>query len=232
MTEKIKKTPKFLKDRYLWNETAENPYVTYALYFIMLFMSVLLIFVSVVGMCHVLGPSMNPTLSDGDYLLMTKNPTSFKHGDIITFRMKDEDGTEEALIKRVIAIGGDRIVFIKNNDAIGTVSIYRQAAGGEKFVLVQEEYTGDYPTLASSFVGGKLANNVSPDATPENMEKHALLIDADRLLVLGDHRDDSTDSRAFGLVPTDTVRGKMFYRLTKGSLLERMLLLIYNDEKL
>ena len=112
------------------------------------------------------------------------------------------------------------------------MSIYRQAAGGEKFVLVQEEYTGDYPTLASSFVGGKLANNVSPDATPENMEKHALLIDADRLLVLGDHRDDSTDSRAFGLVPTDTVRGKMFYRLTKGSLLERMLLLIYNDEKL
>lgn len=218
-----------LKDRFLKNEKPENLYVTFALYFIMIFMSFLLIFVYSVAMCEVVGTSMNPTLLNGDNLLMQKNPTKFKVDDIITFRVKDPDtGEEKPLIKRVVGVAGDELVFIERS---GTeyVDLYRKAAGTDTFYLVAEDY-GDM--LKSSIKVEKFKDKVSPDATPANMEKHKITVDDGYLLVLGDNRNNSQDSRHYGAIPTKDVRGKMFYRLSKDSLLERLLLLIYHDRSI
>ena len=227
-----------LKNRFLRSEKPENLYVTFALYFVMIFMGCLLIFVYLVGMCRVQKSSMNPTLYDGDHLLMLKNPSSFVVGDIITFRA-EVDGEEETLIKRVIGVGGDKIVFVERSAGeTDIVDIYRKKAGDTKFELMREDYLdGDDPMLKSKVLKpdnknpGKFAGNVVAwNATEEEREKSALLVDEGRLLVLGDNRNDSIDSRYFGLISADAVSGKMFYRLTKGSILERLLLLIYNKD--
>lgn len=232
-TEEIKP----IKSRFLRSEKPENLYVTYALYFVMIFMSCLLVFVCLVGMCRVQKSSMNPTLYDGDHLLMLKNPSSFAVGDIITFRAEVDD-REETLIKRVIGVGGDKIVFVERTGATDYVDIYRKKAGDTKFELMREDYLkAEEPMLKSKVIKpddknpGKFASNVVAwNATEEDREKNAVLVDEGRLLVLGDNRNNSTDSRSLGLVSTNAVSGKMFYRLTKGSVLERLLLLIYNKD--
>ncbi len=60
-------------------------------------------------------PSMYPTLHENDYLMLDKLSYRFKKpekGDIVVFKtfLKTADGTDKALIKRVIAVAGDTIV--------------------------------------------------------------------------------------------------------------------------
>lgn len=221
-----------VKDRFLRSEKRDNLYVTFALYFLMVFMSFMLVFVYMVAMCEVDGISMNPSLADKDNLLMLKNPTSFKVGDVVTFRAKDPvEGVVKPLIKRVIAVGGDEVVFIERK---GTpyVDLYRKAAGTDKFLLMEEDSYAPDDMLKEKINVEKFSGKIAPDATAESMEKYKMTVDKGYLFVLGDNRNNSLDSRRYGLIPEKDVRGKMFYRLTKGSLLERLLLLIYTDRAL
>lgn len=62
---------------------------------------------------------MNPTLNNGDYLIINKIAYLSKkpeRGDIIVFKSKlvDGHGNEKDLLKRVIGLPGERIE-IKNN---------------------------------------------------------------------------------------------------------------------
>lgn len=214
------------KDRFLKSEKQDNLYVTFALYFIMIFMSFLLVFVYTVAMCEVIGTSMNPTLLNGENLLMQKSPTSFKVGDIVTFRVEDpSDGQVKSLVKRIVGVAGDELVFIERK---GTdyVDLYRKAAGTETFQLMEEDYLGE-DMLKSKIKVERFKDKVAPDG--QNMEKYKITVDDGYLLVLGDNRNNSSDSRHYGAIATKAVTGKMFYQLNKGSLLERLLLLIYHD---
>ena len=237
MAKNKEKESKSLIKRFLLWEDPEYLYLTFALYFVIVFLIFMLIFVYLVGMCHVSGTSMNPSLNDDDYVLMLKNPSSFECGDIITFRteiVKNGVKVEESLIKRVIGVGGDEIVFIERSGT-AYVDLYRKASGDESFKIVSNDAFGERvdDMLRSTVVsGGKFAGNIAANASAEELEKHKFRIDEGYLFVLGDNRNDSTDSRAIGAIPIDYVRGKMFYRLTRGSLLERMLLLIYREETL
>lgn len=53
------------------------------------------------------GDSMLPTLNDGDRLLLSATDTSYEYGDIVVI----DRYTDEPLIKRVIAVGGDTVII-------------------------------------------------------------------------------------------------------------------------
>lgn len=61
------------------------------------------------------GQSMLPTLKDGDRLLLSTSDTSYEYGDVIVV----DRYTDEPLIKRVIAVGGDILTI----SADGVVSV-------------------------------------------------------------------------------------------------------------
>lgn len=61
------------------------------------------------------GNSMLPTLKDGDRLLLSTSGTSYEYGDIVVV----DRYTDEPLIKRVIAVGGD---VINITDEVVTVN--------------------------------------------------------------------------------------------------------------
>lgn len=58
------------------------------------------------------GPSMEPTLVQGDRILVTRGYTTPRAGDVISFIAVDQDGNEVDLIKRVVALPGDTVEIV------------------------------------------------------------------------------------------------------------------------
>lgn len=85
-----------------------------------------LLFTFVVRIVSVDGPSMKPTLQDGDRLIVTAWGYKPERGDVVV--MSGAEDLKEPIVKRIIAVGGD-VVDINFTTGIVTVN-------GE-----EEEYT-------------------------------------------------------------------------------------------
>jgi len=142
--------------------------------------------------------SMEPTLLIGDHILVNK----FIYGIRIPFtpdrwpRFKDptrddvivfifpEDRTKD-FIKRVVAVGGDT-VEIRNKKVI---------LNGKEVHNPHARYTDNIILPASA----SPRDNMAPVKVPPH-----------HLFVMGDNRDHSLDSRFWGTVPVEDVRGSAF----------------------
>lgn len=155
--------------------------------------------------------SMEPTILPGDEVFVNKmaydirlplTHISLHHradperGDIITFESEKAD---KRLVKRVIGVPGDEILLLQNRLFInGQAASYRQSAA-KYDVLIASEQWGDlsHPVQYERQLISPLSD-FGPVSVPE-----------DYLLVLGDNRDNSADSRVYGLVPRSEVTGKV-----------------------
>lgn len=133
--------------------------------------------------------SMERTLLEEQYVLVDKLTPRFdeyKRGDIVVFTPPDAwvGANQTPFIKRVIGVGGE------------TVEIH----DGAVFI--------DGVRLDEPYVYGE------DDGTPEptTASRDSWLVPAGELFLMGDHRQDSADSRAFGSVPVDQVIGRAWLR--------------------
>ncbi len=141
------------------------------------------------------GESMETTLQNNDRLLVWKVPKTWsritghnyipKRGDIVVFA--DEKNTGKQLIKRVIALPGERIV-IKD----GEVTVYNK-----------EHPTGFSPDKTLPY----------GSAIPLTQGNREVTVTKGQLYVMGDNRPNSLDSRSFGTIPSDEVVGKLIVRV-------------------
>ena len=137
----------------------------------------------------VIGRSMQPTLEDGERLLISNFFYTPKTGDIIVFQADEETvrksngvlAKNEAVVKRVIATEG-QTVRISN----GTVYV-----DGEPLT---ESYT-------------------LSEGRPIYASMNEITVSEGHIFVLGDNRNNSTDSRRFGEVDERTVLGKVLLRI-------------------
>lgn len=140
--------------------------------------------------------SMLPTLQIGDHLLVNKFiygirmpftgkvlvPISEpKHGDIIVFRYPNDRSTD--YIKRVIGVGGDRLQIINKKIYLNGKEIPDPHAHFTSTVLL--------PASLSP------KDNFGPITVPKN-----------KFFVMGDNRDNSSDSRFWGFVDNQDLLGK------------------------
>jgi signal peptidase I len=146
------------------------------------------------------GPSMKNTLQNNDKLIIWKVPRSWarltRHdyiparGDIVVFsesglsQFNQEDSKQ--LIKRVIGLPGDRVVFRD-----GKYTIYNKAH-------------------SNGFNPDTLPYGKNISAAPGNAD---VTLGKHQLFVSGDNRPDSLDSRAFGPINADQVIGKLVLRV-------------------
>lgn len=123
------------------------------------------------------GRSMEPTLQSGEkgIILKQKNP---KRNDIVCFR--NNSNSEELFIKRVIGVGGDKVLLDGNAVFVN---------GNE----LDEEYLIDYP------------QNSDYNHLDKNLWE--FIVPSDTFFVLGDSRTISLDSRRIGFVPKENVIG-------------------------
>lgn len=149
--------------------------------YIIFIIVVLVIAVYIVGLQQVVGPSMSPTLSNNDIVILDKISYRFfdiKREDVVALYYADT----KYLIKRVIGLPGDTIEF-QNNRLYINNSFY------------PEEYLGE-EVVTEDFKLNEIGHFVIPK---------------DMYFVLGDNRGDSMDSRdpKVGLISKKDILGKV-----------------------
>lgn len=161
----------------------------------------LLLIVFVFQSYEVDGPSMKNTLQDGDRLVVVKLGKTFadiKGQDYIPDRYSiiifhkigsvNSEGGDRQLVKRVIGLPGERVKV--NN---GEVTVYNDA----------------HPTGFNPDKNTDYEENIDAQ-TPGNID---LTVKEDEVFVLGDNRNNSSDSRAFGTVPAEQIVGELALRI-------------------
>lgn len=135
------------------------------------------------------GYGMIPNLRHGEVVL-SKKRESLKRFDIVKYQL----GNNRSIFLRVIAFPGDDVKYVADDLLINGEQI------DEKFI-VQEinqatDSGGHYTTDFSLAIFGEF------DALPE-----------DNYLLLGDNRLNTSDSRYYGLMTSEKIKGKVVARL-------------------
>lgn len=134
---------------------------------------------------QVRGKSMMPNFHDQENLLTDKISYRFndpERGDVIVFKAPHNE--EYEYIKRVIGLPGESVLLKQ----------------GHIFINDQELYEPYLPSNLLTKRGSFLS------------EEKTIFISENHYFVLGDNRNQSSDSREWGLVPSDNIVGKAWFR--------------------
>ena len=137
------------------------------------------------------GASMNDTLANQDRLVLQTAFYTPDRGDIVVIYQENEP--EKPLIKRVIALEGDSLrLDVEKNE------VHLKKAGQNNWVLLDESAYVNYP-LAWGVGGNRGVSEVE--------------VPAGHIFVMGDHRNNSNDSRYLGCISVEDVVGRALLRV-------------------
>ncbi|HEV2645125.1 MAG TPA: signal peptidase I [Acidobacteriaceae bacterium] len=157
--------------------------------------------------------SMEPTLLVGDFLMVDKQvgfadssrlfapAGEIRRGDVMIFRYPVDASMH--LVKRVVGLPGDRLrmsggkVYVNGVALTEPYAVYREAG--------ENRYRDEFPMLESADPGVDSRWWVEMRSLVAGGE---LTVPAGRYFVLGDNRNDSEDSRYWGLVPRGAIVGR------------------------
>ena len=155
---------------------------------------VTLIFVFLMRMVSVVGPSMTPTLLNGDRLTLLSNTlySDPKPGDVVVATVPSYD-KDEAIVKRVIAVEGQTVDIQYDFDGNATVYVDGEAM--------------DEPYINETMLHASYNTIEFPVTVPEGS-----------VFVMGDNRNHSADSRypPIGIFDKRYVLGKVLMVVWPG----------------
>jgi len=162
--------------------------------------------------------SMIPTLLVGDFILVNKFAYGIRlpvanvkiaeigvpgRGDVMVFRYPQEPSLD--YIKRVVGLPGDRIEYRDKRLVINGQPVpVRQI---EDFVVAERaQVLRRYLETLDGTPHQILVEDYNTD-----MGRHAWTVPPGHYFVMGDNRDNSSDSRVWGFVPDRNIVGKAFF---------------------
>ena len=163
------------------------------------FLTVILLFTFILRLVTVQGPSMQETLHERDNLIISHLFFSPKQGDIVVIQVPNPQYSTP-IIKRVIATEGQTVDF-----------------NFEKWEVIVDGITLDEPYINYDYVTGDKGERVlrymKNDEIP--IESLPITVGAGRIFVMGDNRNQSSDSRSssIGQVDVRNVVGRVLVRV-------------------
>ncbi len=160
--------------------------------------------------------SMESTIRVGDHMLVDRaayaKPGRLGHylmpyrdvqrGDIVCIVYPEN--TSETFVKRVIGLPGDRIRLVNKQvirDGRALVEPYTQHVDPGV-----DPYRDDFPLTPEGFTSPR-----GKDMFEHHVVNGEVVVPPDALFVMGDNRDNSSDSRYWGFVPRSYVVGKPLF---------------------
>jgi len=185
--------------------------------------------------------SMRPTLEVGDFILVNKFVYGIRlpiierkivplgdpqRGDVVVFRYPVNPSQD--FIKRVIGVGGDVVEYRDKQLRVNGQPWPQTAEGTYSYLEGMRFDTLERKLETTAAPAGRQHTiGVNPQAQPvyplnvrqfpsrENCDYNergfTCKVPAGHYLMMGDNRDNSDDSRYWGFVPDDHIRGKAFF---------------------
>lgn len=210
----------FLAKRRQANSTAKTKprepwYVDYSRSLFPIFLIVMLFRSFIYEPFRIPSPSLEPTLLTGDFILVNKydygvrlpvlhnkvwENKSPKRGDIVVFRWPVNPKID--YIKRVIGVPGDRISYIDKELWINGKPAKQEFEG---FVSNGDD-TRTIVLKDEDLIG--IDHQIYQRPTVPSKNFFDVVVPPGKYFVMGDNRDDSSDSRVWGFVPEENLVGK------------------------
>lgn len=162
--------------------------------------------------------SMKPTILEGDVILVNRAAYDLKvpfttwhmliwdepkKGDIVVLKSPDDD---TRLVKRIIAVPGDRLQLRGDAVWLNGVPAAQKMAEIEDWSELSAADRRSHRAAIETLAGRN--HPIMLDRRHALHIKGDLLIPAGHYFVMGDHRNNSRDSRHFGLVERSLILGR------------------------
>lgn len=164
---------------------------------------------NIFSMTEVNGESMEPTFVDGEKIFIYKLGYSFSQPKAGEIAILSKSESKKGIIINTITEGKDIIdnIYSKITKNIEVKYIIKRviAVPGDVVDIKDGYVTVNGQKLEESYVRGQTFENSNfsyPLTIPEN-----------KVFVLGDNRENSTDSRMLGLIDYEQIKGKVVFRL-------------------
>ncbi len=154
-------------------------------------------------------PAMEPTLLVGDFVYVAKLPVALRTPErdaLVVFLLIEDSTPTLHIVKRVTGIPGDTLRMVRD-------TIYRNGTRLDEPYARRGSAHGvsDPEERRAQIHAWQLGHYVGADPTryrPTTHDWGPIVVPPERCFVLGDHRDQSYDSRYYGFVPFASVRGR------------------------
>lgn len=200
----------------LFKQTKSWP-VEYARSFFPLLLLVLVLRSFIFEPFRIPSGSMKPTLLVGDFILVSKfaygvrlpvihkkvlDVGEVERGDVAVFRYPRDPGLD--YIKRIVGVPGDRVVYKDKTLTVNGIVAEQTVVG---------QYDDPYGSQPNSMeiieMLGDVEHKILTTETGHNFDVD-LTIPEGMYFAVGDNRDNSNDSRRWGMVPEENLVGKAF----------------------
>jgi signal peptidase I len=191
---------------------------------LLIFFALMMIFRSAVADWMVVPTgSMNPTIVEGDRIVVDKNVYGWRvpfttlrltdgkdpqRGDIVIFP-SPQDGT--TLVKRVVGLPGDTVQMRDEHLLINDVAVdYARSDAAAADAELPGATAAQAHRYFTEDLAGKAHSIMLLPARPADRSFGPVVVPEGHYLVLGDSRDNSKDSRYIGFVPRASIIGRAF----------------------